>query len=226
MTMLVLAPHADDETLGMGGTIARAVDAGEKVVVAVLTGHGGGDNPVGPPEMWEPIRAECREAMARLGVEDLRFFELPAAMLDHEPVAKANRLVAELIAEVQPEELYVPFAHDLHRDHGAIAYAASVASRPYLPAARSIRRVYAYEVLSETHLAAPGLFPAFAPQHYVDVAATLERKLDAMRAYESQVQPDHLPRSIEGLRALARVRGNHIGSSAAEAFMLLGSYER
>ena len=40
MKILVLAPHADDETLGMGGTIFLKREQGHKVFVAILTGHG------------------------------------------------------------------------------------------------------------------------------------------------------------------------------------------
>ena len=81
----------------------------------------------------------------------------------------------------------MPFAFDLHKDHGAIAYGVSVAARPYLASARNIRRVLAYETLSETHLAPPYLAPAFQPNVFVDVSAQIDRKLEAVRTYASQL---------------------------------------
>lgn len=221
MTILVIAPHADDEVLGVGGTISRLVSEGQKVVVAVLTGHGEEKHPIWPPNSWDTVRAEARNACAIMGVSDLIFRELPAACLDNVPAWKINKTVTEVINEVKPNEIYIPFSHDLHQDHGAIAYAALVATRPYLPSGRIVKRVLAYETLSETHLAPPYLAPAFEPNVFVDISEHLACKLDAMRAYTSQLQDDHLPRSIEALRALARLRGTHIGVNAAEAFVLL-----
>lgn len=221
MTVLVIAPHADDEVLGVGGTIARFVEEGRKVVVAILTGHGEGTHPLWKPEIWDRIRAEARDSCDLLGVSELIFRELPAACLDNTPAWRINQVVGDVIRDVGPTDLFVPFSHDLHQDHTAIAYAALVATRPYLPLGNVVKRVMAYETLSETHLAAPYLSPAFQPNVFIDISSSLDKKLEAMRMYASQVQPDHLPRSIEALKALARVRGTHIGVNAAEAFLLL-----
>lgn len=210
----------------MGGTIARLTGAGEDVVVAILTGHGDEPHPLWPPEHFEPIRAECRIAAEVMGVKTLVFRELPALCLANGPVWEANGVVDELIREYQPSDVYHPFAFDLHKDHGAIAYAVSVVARSYLESAKSIRRVLAYETLSETHLAPPYLAPAFQPNVFINITDTLETKLDAMRAYASQLQPDHLPRSIASLRALATLHGGRIGVPAAEAFLLIGEYQR
>ena len=226
MRILVIAPHADDEVLGMGGTIARMVDRGFEVQVAVLTGHGDDPPPMWPREHWERIRIECAAALQILGCNKPIFHELPAACLDSTPSYKVIKVISTLVSDFRPQEIYVPFAFDLHRDHGAIAYGAVVSSRPYLPSARCVRRVLAYETLSETHLAPPYLTPAFQPNVFVDISIQIDRKLAAMRAYASQIQADNLPRSVAALRALATFRGTHIGVSAAEGFVLLGEYER
>jgi N-acetylglucosamine malate deacetylase 1 len=221
VTILVLAPHADDEVLGMGGSIARLAAEGRRVVVAVLTGHGEGMHPLGPPSLWEAVRAEARTAAEILGVAELLFRELPAAVLDVTPAWQINQVVTDVIREIAPNELYIPFAHDLHQDHQILAYAASVATRPYLPLGQQVRRVLAYETLSETHLAPPYLFPAFQPSVFVDVSDHLDAKLQAMQSYRSQMQPDPLPRSLAALAALAALRGSFIGVRAAEAFVLI-----
>ncbi len=226
MTILVVAPHADDEVLGMGGTIAKYCAEGEKVVVAVLTGHGVDPHPLWPKENWDLIRQECLLAAKILGNIEVRFFDLPAACLDVVPVWQINNLVVDLIKNVNPSTVYAPFAYDLHKDHTAIAYAVNVATRPYLPVAKNVVRVLAYETLSETHLAPPYLAPAFQPNVFNDISNFLSKKLDAMKAYRSQLQPDGYPRSLTTIEALAKVRGAHIGARAAEAFILLGEYKR
>ena len=78
--VLVVSPHADDETLGVGGTIARHVAEGDHVSVAVLTGHGeDGPHPLWPQNSWTVVRAEARRAMTALGVEELIFERIPGA---------------------------------------------------------------------------------------------------------------------------------------------------
>ena len=226
MTVLVIAPHADDEVLGMGGTIARLTQEGERVVVAVMTGHGEEPHPLWPRSTWERVRDECRRAAAVLGVTELAFRELPAAMLDSHPGWQTNAAVDDLVQEFEPTEVFLPFAFDLHRDHGALAYAATVATRPYLRQRRGIKRVAAYETLSETHLSPPYLAPSFQPNLFVDVTATLDQKMEAMAMYETQLQAEGQPRSLASLRALATMRGAHIGSAAAEAFVTIGEYIR
>jgi LmbE family N-acetylglucosaminyl deacetylase len=226
MRILVLAPHADDEVLGMGGTIAKMAAEGHDVVLAILTGHGSQPNPLGPKSGWERVRLECREASRILGVKEIHFRELPAAFLDVIPNHDVNSVVKELIQSISPNEVYVPFMHDMHKDHGAISYGALVACRPYLPDSRGIQRVLAYETLSETHLPPAYLVPGFQPNVFVNITDTLDKKLEAMSKYQSQLQLNNMPRSLTALKALATIRGTHIGCHAAEAFVLLGEYVR
>ena len=226
MKILVLAPHADDETLGMGGTIFLKREQGHKVFVAILTGHGGGKHPIWSPEHWEKVRAEARQAATILNISKLIFKELPSACLDNLPNWQINEVVSNLIQEIEPEELYIPFSYDLHKDHNAISYAARVAARPYLDNSRFIKRILAYEILSETHLNYSNINESFEPNVFVNISKTLEKKLEAMKKYKSQLQQKSKPRSLESIKALATLRGSHIGCSAAEAFLLLGEFIR
>jgi N-acetylglucosamine malate deacetylase 1 len=226
LTILILAPHADDEVLGMGGSIARWSREGKKIVLAVLTGHGEEKHPIWPESIWEAIRSECYVAAEILGISEIIFKNLPAACLDMTPAWKINKIIAELLSEVKPSEIFIPFEFDLHKDHAAVAYGLYVAARPYLKSSQCIKRVLAYETLSETNLAPPFLTPAFQPNVFVSIEETLSLKLEAMSAYQTQLQADGLPRSIASLRALATLRGAHIGSEAAEGFVLLGEFNR
>lgn len=221
MRILVIAPHADDETLAMGGTIARLVAEGHDVSVAVMTGHGDGSHPIFPRESFEQVRAEFKEAMAALGVKSLLFRELPAVVMADQPIHAINSVTKDVIEETRPERLYVPFLFDLHRDHRELFYSFSVHWRSYLPMGQAIREVYCYETPSETHLSAPYLEPAFAPNTYVNISDFLTAKMKAVACYDSQQQAAPLPRSTQALTALAQLRGSQIGVEAAEAFVLV-----
>ena len=123
--ILVVAPHADDETIGAGGTIARHVVGGDDVHVAIVTGHGDGPHPLWPPSVWDTVRGEAARAMAVLGVTQLHFEEIPAALVADQPVWKLNKIIGAILQKLEPEILYVPFPFDLHKDHGETFHALS-----------------------------------------------------------------------------------------------------
>jgi LmbE family N-acetylglucosaminyl deacetylase len=218
--VLVIAPHADDETLGMGATIAKLARRGVKVTVAVMTGHGPGKHPLWPKETWEKIRSEAQAATAILGVDKLRFFDLPAAMLSGVASHEINGAVQSLVSEEQPSALYLPFYHDLHFDHRLLCYAGLVATRPYLAGAQ-LSEVRMYETVSETHLYPASIAPQFTPNLFEDASDTFSLKLKAWECYKSQQISGITPRSAAALQALASWRGSQIGVPAAEAFMLI-----
>lgn len=213
---LVLAPHPDDEILGCGGTMARLVDAGAAVHVAIVTS---GQPPRFAAEGVAQVRAEAAAAHARIGVTATHWLDFPAAELDRVPHAALNAGIGRLVAELAPDTLFVPFVGDIHLDHQLVFTSALVAARPR--ASAFPRRIYAYETLSETNWNAPYLSPAFVPNVFVDIAATLERKLEAFGLFASQVQPAPSERSVAALRALATLRGATVHRAAAEAFVLV-----
>jgi LmbE family N-acetylglucosaminyl deacetylase len=219
MKVLVAAPHADDETLGCGGTIARHIADGDHVTVAIMTGHGGGEHFLGAPELWQRIRKEALSAMAVLGVSDLKFFELPAVMVADEPTWKVNMVAEELLTTVMPDVLYVPFPFDLHRDHREIYHALSIAWRPNSSVGRGVKEILAYEVPSETHWNTPYLEPGFLPTKWVNIGNHLETKCRALECYQSQIPEWPHARSIKAVSHLAHWRGSQVGMESAECFI-------
>lgn len=221
MRVLVAAPHADDETLGVGGTIARLVSEGHEVIVCVFTGHGPGSHPLGPESMWTEIRAEASRAHAVLGVTETIYREIPAAQVADQSVFELNRITAGVMAEVEPEVLYVPFPLDLHKDHRELFHSLSITWRPFTKTGRRLRQVFCYEVPSETHLNIPYVEQSFTPNVWTDISATLAKKLQALECFQSQLHASPDLRSLDTVRALARWRGAQVGAEAAEAFVLV-----
>ena len=217
--VLVLAPHNDDETLGAGATMAKHAAAGDEVFVSILTSIGE-DNPVMKPNKPE-IRAETKRAMEILGVDygNVIYRDLPNVLVHDEPMYKVNKVVIDVVKEVAPDVLYIPFINDLHKDHREIVYAAQVAARTCTDFGRNIKDVMMYETLSETHWNIECVEGGFLPNVFNEIYDFLDLKLRAVQAYESQLKffPD--VRSVEALRSLAIVRGAIVGMRAAEGFM-------
>jgi LmbE family N-acetylglucosaminyl deacetylase len=217
--VLVIAPHADDETLGLGGTIARHAGDGDQVAVAVVTGHGRGPHPLWPESVWEEVRKEAREACSILGVKTLVFEEIPAAQVAEEPPWHLNRVTQAIVERIEPEILYVPFPFDLHKDHREVFHSVAVAWRSSSATGRRIREIYCYETQSETHWNIPYVEAGFLPSRWVDITRTLETKLKAVACYRSQLKEAPAARSIDAVRALAVWRGSQMGMGAAEALV-------
>ncbi|HMB78368.1 MAG TPA: PIG-L deacetylase family protein [Kiloniellaceae bacterium] len=214
--LLVIAPHPDDETLGAGGTVARAAAAGMTVTVVTVAAHM-------PPLYSEAVHAqtlaESRKAQAILGAAEPRYLDIPALSLGEMPVAQLNGAIAEAVGDLRPSVVLCPYP-DRHIDHRLIFDAVMVATRP-VGAGSAIELLAAYETLSETHWNAPHIEPNFIPSWVVDITATLETKLEALACYESQIPPFPGPRSLEAARALAAFRGTQAGFAYGEGFHII-----
>lgn len=212
----VVAPHPDDEILGCGGTMARSAAAGAEVHVIVVTR---GEPPLFDEELVQQIRAETLRAHDMIGVAGTRFLDFPAAGLDQIRRSDLNHALSSALARIEPDLLLIPFIGDIHLDHQIVFNAALVHARPRSGSGPSC--VLAYETLSETNWLAPGITPAFIPNIFVDISATLDQKIAAFRAFQSQVKPSPDERSVEAISALAMLRGATVHRNAAEAFVLV-----
>lgn len=216
MKVLVIAPHPDDEILGMGGLTARYVDEGNEVYVCVVTkGH----LPLFSEESVKRVRKECHEADRFLGVKETVFLDFPAAMLEDVPRHELNDALVRTIQRIRPDEVYIPHRGDMQLDHKMVVDAVMVALRPKYE--HVIRRIYAYETLSETGWDVPNVVNEFIPTVYCDISEYLEKKLEALKIYQSQLAEYPNPRSLQAVRALAMFRGATVNVKAAEAFSLV-----
>ncbi len=216
MNFLVVAPHADDEVLGMGGTIAKSVDEGHEVYICVVTtGHPS----MFPQKVLDKLRKEALESHKFLSVKKTYFLDLPAVMLSEVPKHEVNKKINEVIDEVQPDVVFIPHFGDLHLDHYIVSQAAVVGVRPIKD--HRILEVYSYETLSETEWNIPHVANAFIPNTYVDITGYLDKKIKAMEYFTTQINEYPHPRSIVAIESLAKLRGSTIGVKAAEAFCLI-----
>lgn len=210
----VISAHPDDETFGAGGTLARHVLFGDEVHVCIVTKAYAPD---WPEAIIERGRAQAQEALQTLGLTSIRFLDFPTVKLNAVPGKELNDKLIEFIEDVDPQITYAPFPGDLNSDHQIVARAAAIAVRPTPEHKRSL--LY-FETLSSTEWGRVFLQTSFRPNMYIDIAATLERKLEAAAYYRLEIRNHPHPRSIEGIKTLAKLRGMEVGIDAAEAFVL------
>ena len=209
MKVLVIAPHNDDEVLGVGGTIKRYINKGHDVYVCEVTS--------GP--MFKVLQAEAKAAHAMLGVKATRFLNLPVGELKLMEPYKVNAAIEKVIKDIKPEIVFIPFWGDMHLDHKEVCESSMVALRPV--ADYSVREIYMYETLSETGWNIPLNDKSFVPDVWIDITDTLDDKLLAMSCYKSQLKAYPNPRSIDAIKALAMYRGSTVGVKYAESFQLV-----
>jgi LmbE family N-acetylglucosaminyl deacetylase len=196
--VLCLAPHADDELLGAGGTLCLHAEQGDPVAVVVSF-----DGRLGLPPGADPAlrRREALAGGAHLGLVDYTFLDHPEG---HEPTAaeleQAAAGLAALLVERRPDIVYAPWPGEEHVDHRAAARVAVLA----LAASGFRGAAFGYEV-----------WTPLTPEHVVDVSAVFARKLAALREHASQLAHTDLVR-------IAREHGQRRGAPGyGEAFARL-----
>ena len=216
-SLLVVAPHPDDESLGCGGTLLRAHASGAEIhwlIVTSMTPAGGFSDQAIATRSDEIARVA--EAYGFATVHELG---LPTTMLDTLPLGEITSAISGVVSDVAPTEVLLPFRHDIHSDHTIVFDAAASATKTFR--APSIRSVLVYETLSETDFGVRPDTGGFRPQVFVDIGAHLEDKLSILEVYTSEMHSFPFPRSNEAVRALATLRGAQAGAQAAESFMLV-----
>jgi LmbE family N-acetylglucosaminyl deacetylase len=214
--VLIIAAHMDDEVLGMGGTIAKHVAAGDAVTVCIVCKRAYDHR--FDPAVIEQEKDACRAAAAILGYTDPRFLDLRDELLDERLLDVIVPLEA-VVVSVKPDVVYTHHRGDTNQDHRATFLASLVACRRI--SAHAVPRLVCYEVLSSTDQAPP--FPewAFQPNFFVDVEPFVARKVAAMQAYQRELREFPHPRSARGIEVLAAKRGMEVGLTAAEAFAVI-----
>ncbi|MDR7522232.1 MAG: bacillithiol biosynthesis deacetylase BshB1 [Armatimonadota bacterium] len=211
-SILAIGPHPDDVEIAMGGTVCLLLAQGHQVTVCDLTN--GEPTPMGTPQRRA---AEAAAAARLLGISRRITLDLPNRALEH--TLEARRRVAEVIREVRPDALFVPYWVDAHPDHVAACSIAEAArfwakltktdmrGEPHYP-----RRVYHF---FSTHYALH-----VRPSFIVDISPYMETKMAAVAAYASQFSAARGTAWIlDEIRDVGRYFGRLIARDYGEPFV-------
>jgi LmbE family N-acetylglucosaminyl deacetylase len=223
---MVIAGHPDDADFGPAGTAARWIDDGSiGWLVCCTSGDAGGEDPFADPADLSVVRErEQRAAAAIIGYAGVSFLHMPDGALAND-LPLREHLVREIrtfrpdaVLATDPTVIFYRDGGVNHTDHREAGLAAVDAVYP------AARNPMAFPRLARSGLGAHRvrrlyLFWPNEPNVRVDITTTLQRKIDALAAHESQIrEPDKL---ADRIRDWAKEEGEPIGVPAAEALRVI-----
>ena len=206
--------HPDDEILGCGGTLAKHKLKKDKVDVCFLSSGltARKKNSINLNEH----NTQARNANKILNVDSINFFDFPDNSLDSVLFLKIVKKIEDFIFKKKPNIIYTHHVGDLNIDHEIVHKAVLTATRPI--GNSQVKEIYACEVNSSTEWAYNSK-NFFSPTYFINIDETIDIKINALNEYKSELRIFPHPRSLEGVRYLAKYRGMQSGFQNAEAFM-------
>jgi LmbE family N-acetylglucosaminyl deacetylase len=219
-SILVIAPHPDDETFGCGGTIATLAASGMDVYVELIVQHA--NNPGGPlvPHVAADRGKEFALACSKLGVTD---YHVMIEDGDHRETLHTNtaRLIESIesgspisIDRVQPQLVLLPARGAFHQDHQVVHQAAFAACRNRGVGHHTPAVILGYQCPEDSW--SSHLEQATCS---LDVTDHYGQKQAAIECYQYQTKPDPHLRSLSGIERADAVQGAAIGVGYAESFV-------
>lgn len=215
--VLVVAPHPDDETLGCGGSLLKHSQAGDSIHWLIVTDTRNDQS--FSKEFRENRLREINNVKDMFNFDEVKIFNFFPTTLDQLPKAELIGKFNEYFQELEPNIVYLPYGGDAHSDHKVVFEAAVACTKSFRnPSVKSVR---IYETLSETDFGFNPDNNGFKPNLFIDIEDQLDKKIEILNIYASELKEPPFPRSEKAVRALALLRGQIAGTIAAESYMLL-----
>lgn len=211
--VLIVAVHPDDETLGCGGTLLKHKENGDNINWLICTDID--KNHIN----YNQREKEIKEVSKLYDFNYVRNLRLKTSLVDKYNISELIIEISKVINLIQPNVIYLPFKADVHSDHRKIFEAAYSCTKSFRYP--FIKKIYMIETLSETEFAPSHQENGFVPNVFVDISKYIDKKIQIMNVYKSEVGIHPFPRSERNIRALATLRGATCECEFAESFVLL-----
>ena len=215
--VLVVAIHPDDETLGCGGTLLKHKRSGDEIHWLIAT-------EVTVEDGFKEIVVEKREQEIQkvnelYGFDSINRLGLPTMKIDQYNTSYLVNEISKVFNNIEPNIIYLPFKSDVHSDHRCFFNAAFSCTKSFRYP--FIKKVYMMETLSETEFSPSTKEDSFIPNTFINISEYIDKKIEIMRIFQSEIGDHPFPRSEKNIKAIATYRGASSNCNYAESFMLL-----
>ena len=206
MNILVIAPHPDDEVLGMGGTIKK-LSKKNKIILCVVSE--GATAQYKDKKMIQVRKDACKKCSKILGISKNIFLDFPDMKLSLSHL-DINKKLEKIIQEFKPEVVYTSPNNDLNLDHQAVFDSTLVACRPK----SGVKKILCYEMQGQ-------IKSPFEANIFENIEKEIKFKIKGFKMYKSEIEKFPNVRSIIAIENLATMRGIQVGLKKAEGFKLI-----
>mgnify|MGYP001349465664 FL=1 len=222
--ILVVAAHPDDEILGCGATLIKAIKEYKSIVQCVfVTDSTGTRYKVGTSDYnknCELRKKQATRASKLLKAKKPIFLDFPAIRISRELYPNLCQKLEKLIKEFRPNDIFVHNGSDNNYDHRIVFEATMTASRPGIN--QNINSIYTYEVPSATDDYNKHLGEIFNPNCIVNSTKYFDLKLKILKkCYSSEMRKFPNSRSLKSIKNLAIYRGSQNNMPLSESFTLI-----
>lgn len=208
MRILAVGAHLDDIEIACGGTLAKAIEAGHTVKVLIMS-KSGYTNKEGAVQRSDEVAVkEGVEALNTLGIQNVEILNFPTKDIPFQ--SDVVNAIDVCMSKYDPDIIFTHHPFDTHQAHEGVAKAT-------IAAARRRNTVYFYEPITPSGRS----YVPFKPSMYVDIASSLDKKIESLRCHKSEYNKFGAEDWIEGVRCRCGFRGYEIGAKFAEAFEIL-----
>ena len=216
--VLIVVSHTDDETLGMGGTIAKHTKSGDNVYAMSMTDGLSSRGSVSKKEILYRDAAS-EKAASILGFKWIRKGNFPDNQIDTIPLIEIIKFIEIVKDEIKPTIIYTHSTADLNIDHQLVSKAVLTSFRPQKQEVWNEIRLL--EIPSATDYGHKSITNTFVPNLYINIEETFKFKLNALKFYDTEIRSYPDSRSYLGIENLAKYRGNQVGLKYAESFEII-----
>lgn len=219
--ILVIAAHPDDEILGCGGMILKALKHKSKIFVLFLGEGVSARYHLSDSLGKDSIRSrkirenEAKKVLNFLNINNYLFEYRLCTRFDELPILSIVKSIENVISKFKPSIIFTHNPNEVNIDHKITYQATEIATRPinrdYL------KQIYSYEIPCSGNWKYSEMFK---PNTFLNIKDVWQNKINAIKMYKNELRKYPHPRSIKGIEIIARYRGLQSGIELAEAFRL------
>ena len=215
---LVIAAHPDDEILGCGATLAKMARTGYSVHSVIVSEGITSRKSKDSKKQLLDLRKANKKSSKIINFTSMQLLNFPDNKLYSVDFLRIVQTFESIINKIKPSIVFTHHSGDLNIDHQIVNKAVITATRPIEKC--PVKKIFTFETPSSSEWRFDEE-NTFVPNYFENIEKFIKYKINALKAYKSEMRKFPHPRSIENVKSIAKVRGSTVGFRFAEAFRIV-----